>query len=44
MVKIAFRVDHAEGDKKDENGHSFFGWDKEYDEWMPLYSARLSLF
>ena len=44
MGQIAFRVSHPDGDKKDSEGNAFFGWDKEYDEWIPLYSARLASF
>jgi hypothetical protein len=33
MVKLAFRVLHAEGDKEEE-GVKFFGWGKEFDEWI----------
>jgi hypothetical protein len=42
MIQIAFRVSHSDGDKKDEQGNPFFGWDKDYDEWLPLYSARVA--
>jgi hypothetical protein len=41
MIKIALRVMHPEGDKKDGQGNSFYGWDESFDEWMPLYTARL---
>ena len=41
MAKIALRVMHPEGDKKDGQGNSFYGWDESFDEWMPLYTARL---
>ena len=44
MVQIAFRISHPDGDKKDQDGTNFFGWDKEYDEWVPLFSARLASF
>lgn len=44
MVQIAFRIYHPEGDKKDKNGEKFFGWEESYDEWFPLYSARLNRF
>ena len=44
MAHVALRVEHPDGDKKDEDGKSFYGWGKEFDEWMPLYSARIAPF
>ena len=44
MIHIALRVSHPEGDKKAEDGSPFFGWNKDFDEWMPLYSARVAPF
>ena len=44
MIHIALRVEHPDGDKKDEGGVPFFGWNKDFDEWMPLYSARVAPF
>lgn len=41
MVQIAFRIYHPEGDKSDKAGRKFFGWEEAYDEWFPLYSARI---
>lgn len=42
MAEIAFRVDHPEGDKEDEKGNKFYGWDDKFDEWVPIYSAKLA--
>jgi hypothetical protein len=42
MVYVAFRVHHPEGDKTDELGVRFFGWDEKFDEWLPLSSARIA--
>lgn len=44
MVHVALRVEHQDGDKKDEEEKPFYGWGKEFDEWMPLYSARIAQF
>ena len=44
MAHVALRVEHPDGDKKDEDGKPFYGWNKEFDEWMPLYSARIAPF
>lgn len=41
MLHIAFRVSHPEGDKTDEEGNQFFGWDDKFDEWMPRSSSRI---
>lgn len=41
MVKIAFRVNHPMGDKKDSDGNKYFGWEPSFDEWIPLYSAKI---
>jgi hypothetical protein len=41
MAHIAFRVSHPEGDKTDAAGNRYFGWDDKFDEWLPLYCARL---
>jgi len=29
------------GDKKDPDGNKYFGWEPTYDEWIPLYSAKI---
>lgn len=44
MVRIAFRIYHPDGDKTDKKGQKFYGWEETYDEWFPLYSARLNRF
>lgn len=36
MAKIAYRVNHPMGDKKDKDGNKYFGWEPTYDEWIPL--------
>ena len=41
MTKIAYRVNHPMGDKKDPDGNKYFGWEPTYDEWIPLYSAKI---
>jgi hypothetical protein len=41
MAKIAYRVNHPMGDKKDQDGNKYFGWEPTYDEWIPLYSAKI---
>ena len=41
MAKIAYRVNHPMGDKKDPDGNKYFGWEPTYDEWIPLYSAKI---
>lgn len=41
MVHIAFRLNHPDGDKTDSQGNKFFGWEEAWDEWLPLYSARV---
>ena len=41
MVQIAFRLNHPDGDKTDSQGNKFFGWEEAWDEWLPLYSARV---
>lgn len=42
QVQIAFRVEHPSGDKTDKAGNKYFGWEEEYDEWMPERSARIA--
>ena len=42
MVYIAYRVNHPDGDSVDTEGNKYFGWEPEYDDWVPLQSARLS--
>ena len=44
MIHVALRISHPEGDKKDDSDTPFFGWNKDYDEWLPLYSARVAPF
>ena len=41
-VEVAFRVPHPNGDKTDKKGYKYFGWEEEYDEWMPEWSARIA--
>ena len=41
-VEIAFRVPHPNGDKTDKQGNKYFGWEEEFDEWMPERSARIA--
>ena len=41
MIHIAFRMNHPDGDKTDAQGARFFGWEEAWDEWLPLYSARV---
>ena len=33
---------HPDGDKTDKQGNKYFGWEEEYDEWMPARSARIA--
>ena len=40
-ARIAWRINHPEGDKTDAAGNKFFGWEEAMDEWLPLYSARI---
>lgn len=42
MAHIAFRIYDISGDKVDEKGNKFFGWESTFDEWIPLYSARIT--
>lgn len=42
QVEIAFRVPHPNGDKTDKQGNKYFGWEEDYDEWMPARSARIA--
>lgn len=44
MAQIAFRVIHSDGDQTDTDGNKFFGWDSSYDEWITLYSPRITKF
>mmetsp|Transcript_23130 Transcript_23130/g.22600 ORF Transcript_23130/g.22600 Transcript_23130/m.22600 type:complete len:87 (-) Transcript_23130:746-1006(-) len=41
FIKVGFRMYIQEGNKIDQNGKKFFGWSDSFDEWMPLYSARV---
>ena len=42
MVNVAWRVYHPDGDKKDGDNKTFFGWDETFDEWIPLQSAIIA--
>lgn len=42
MAYIGYRVMHPDGDKTDDQGNRFFGWEDKYDDWVPLYSACLA--
>ena len=42
MAYVAFRIYENNGDKTDEKGNKFFGWESTFDEWIPLYSARIT--
>lgn len=33
---------HPDGDKTDKQGNKYFGWEEEFDEWMPARSARIA--
>ena len=33
---------HPNGDKTDKQGNKYFGWEEEFDEWMPERSARIA--
>lgn len=41
-VKIAFRMNHPDGDCTDTQGNKFYGWNDTFDEWINLYSARIA--
>ena len=41
MVHLALRVYVENGDKSDAENKKYFGWDKEFDEWVLASSARL---
>ena len=42
MANVAFRVTHPEGDQTDKEGNKYFGWDSNFDEWIPVFSARIA--
>lgn len=42
MAYIGYRVLHPDGDKTDDQGNKFYGWEDKYDDWVPLYSACLA--
>ena len=42
MAHIGFRIYENNGDKVDDKGNKFFGWEQTFDEWIPLYSARIT--
>ena len=42
MAKVAFRVTHPDGDSTDKDGNKYFGWQENFDEWIPLFSARIT--
>lgn len=33
---------HPDGDKTDKAGNKYFGWEEDYDEWMPERSSRIA--
>lgn len=41
MAYIGYRVNHPDGDKTDDDGNKFFGWEDKYDDWVPVFSACL---
>lgn len=41
MAYIGYRVNDPNGDKIDDQGNKFFGWEDKYDDWVPLYSSCL---
>lgn len=42
MAKVAFRVNHPDGDSTDKDGNKYFGWQESFDEWITLFSARIA--
>lgn len=42
QVQIAFRVYDPNGEKTDKQGKKYFGYEEDFDEWIPLKSARLA--